>query len=172
MIVDFENQLQVARQDAAHHVQRPGFQRLAHQRVVGVREHLLHHFPGVEPLEFVLVDQPVHQLGNRQYRVGVVEVNGDFVRQVVEGFVHQPMAIEDILYRGDTRKYSCRSRSSRRRRSNRPDTARATRSPNGFIFHRREVIALVELAEVDLVTGLRAHNRSVLVASVSKPGIT
>ena len=100
VIVDFENQLQMARQDAPYHVQRPGFQRLAHLRVVGVGKHLLHHFPGVEPLEFVLVDQPVHQFGNRQHRVSVVEVNGDLVRQVVEGFMHQPMAVEDVLHRG------------------------------------------------------------------------
>lgn len=56
----------------------------------------------------------------------------------------------------DTRKYPAAAAARARRRSSRPDTARATRSPSGFILHRGEIIALVELAEVDLVTGLRA----------------
>ncbi|MNS87979.1 hypothetical protein D3C72_1219370 [compost metagenome] len=56
VIVNLENQLQVTRQDPTNHVQRPGFQRFAHQRVVGVRKHLLDHRPGIQPAELMFVD--------------------------------------------------------------------------------------------------------------------
>ncbi|CAH0298591.1 hypothetical protein SRABI106_03709 [Rahnella aquatilis] len=56
VIVNLENNLQMTRQDFADHVYRPGFQRFAHQRVVGVREHAAYGLPRGLPLEFMLVD--------------------------------------------------------------------------------------------------------------------
>lgn len=41
-----------------------------------------------------------------------------------------------------------------RSRWSRPDTVREIRSRSGFIFHCREVVALVEFTEVNFTTGL------------------
>ena len=82
----------MARQNFAQHVDRPGFQRFAHQRVVGVGEDLTGHLKRRFPAELVLINQQSHQLRNRQHRVGVVEVNGNFIRQVVIGFMQHVMA--------------------------------------------------------------------------------
>ena len=43
VVINFKDNLQVARQDLTKHINRPGFQRFAHQRVVGVGEHLAGH---------------------------------------------------------------------------------------------------------------------------------
>ena len=99
VVVNLEDNLQMARQDFAEHIHRPGFQRFAHQRVVGVRKHLAGHFKRVIPAELMLVDKQAHQLWNREHRVRVVEVNRGFLRQIGVGFVQLVMAAEDILNR-------------------------------------------------------------------------
>ena len=98
--VHVEDDLQVARQDAAHHLHRPGLQRLVHQRVVGVREDLLCVAPGGVPVEAVFVDQQAQQLGHGQHRVGVVEVDADLLGQLVEGVVGAQVAAQQVLHAG------------------------------------------------------------------------
>lgn len=46
VIVDIEDNLQMARQDLAQHIHRPDFQRLAHQRMIGIGKRLANHLPG------------------------------------------------------------------------------------------------------------------------------
>ena len=97
VVVNLKDNLQMARQDFAEHVHRPRLQRFAHQRVVGVREHLAGHLKGVVPAELMLVDQQAHQLRNREHRVGVIKVDRGFLRQVGVGFVQLMVAAEDVL---------------------------------------------------------------------------
>lgn len=89
--------------------------------------------------------------------MGVIEVNGDFRRQIVVGAVQLVMAAEDILHR---------------RRDQEILLTQAQLAPGiggvirvqhprnvlgvVLIFHRRKVVALVEFTEVDFATGLRA----------------
>ena len=157
VIVNLENNLQMARQDFPQHIDRPGLQRFAHQRMVGIGEDLTGHLEGFIPAKFVLIDQQTHQLRDRQHRVGVIEVNGDFRRQIVVGAVQLVVAAEDILYR---------------RRDQEILLTQAQLAPGiggiirvqhprnvlgvVLIFHRRKVVALVEFTEVDFATGLRA----------------
>ncbi len=89
----------MARQDFAQHIHRPGLQRFAHQGVVGIREDLTAHLKRVVPTELVFIYQQTHQLRDRQHRVGVVKVNGDFIGQVVVGFMQLIMAVQDVLHR-------------------------------------------------------------------------
>ena len=90
----------MARQHAAHHGHRPGLQRFGHQRVVGVGEHLAALRPGAVPRHFVLIDQQAHQLGHGDGRVGVVQVDGHLVGQLVEQLVVVQVAADDVLQRG------------------------------------------------------------------------
>ena len=92
IVVDFKDDLQVTRQNFTQHIDWPGFQRLAHQRVVGVRENLATDPKRVVPTKLVLINQQAHQLRNRQHRMGIVEMNRDFIRQVIVGFMQLIMA--------------------------------------------------------------------------------
>jgi len=99
-VVDLVDDLQVARQHALEQRHRPGFQRLGHQRVVGVGEGARDDVPGARPLVAVVVDQDAHQFGHGDRGMGVVELHRHFVRQRVErhaGFVE---AVEHVLQRG------------------------------------------------------------------------
>ena len=59
-------------------------QRLGQQRVVGVGEGRLRDRPGLVPGDAVLVDQEAHQLGDRDGRMRVVELDRDLVGQVAQ----------------------------------------------------------------------------------------
>ncbi len=75
-VVDLVDDLQVPRQRLAEDAQRPGLQRLGQQRVVGVGEGLDGDLPRLVPAQVVVVDEQPHQLGHRDRRVGVVELDG------------------------------------------------------------------------------------------------
>ena len=155
VVVNLKDDLQMARQNFAQHIHRPGFQCFAHQRVVGVREHLAADLKRIVPAKLVLINQQAHQLRDRQHRVGIVEVNGDFIRQVVVGFVQLIMAAQNILdRRGDQEVLLAQTQLA-------PGIGGVIRIQYAgdvlrvvFIFHRRKVVALVKFTEVDCATGL------------------
>ena len=62
---------------------RPGFEGLGHQRVIGVGQGAAGQVPRFVPAEQGLVEQDPHQLGDGHGGVGVVELDGDLVG---EGF--------------------------------------------------------------------------------------
>ncbi len=99
-VVDLVDDLQVARQHALEQGHGPGFQRLGHEGVVGVGEGAGDDVPGFLPGEFVLVQQQTHQLGDGDGRVGVVELDGDFLGQFPQFVVVLGEAGEDVLEGG------------------------------------------------------------------------
>jgi hypothetical protein len=54
--VDAIDDLQMPRQQLLEEMHGPGFERLGHQRVVGVPEHIAADIPGLRPRHVVLVD--------------------------------------------------------------------------------------------------------------------
>ena len=96
--VDFKDDVQMARQQAAHQIDRPSFQGFAHQGVVGVRENLAAHIPCFGPRDAFFVNQDAHQLGNRQHGVGIVQVDGGFVGKVFDAGETAFVARHDVLY--------------------------------------------------------------------------
>jgi hypothetical protein len=83
-VVDLIDDLQMPRQQPLEERERPRFQRFRHERVVGVREDALRDGPRTIPAEVVKVHQQSHQLGDGDGRVGIVQLNGDLVRQLVK----------------------------------------------------------------------------------------
>ena len=51
--------------------------------MIGISENFLRDAPGVIPLQHLLVDQHAHQLRDGNGRMGVIELNGHFVRQIL-----------------------------------------------------------------------------------------
>ena len=123
--------------------------------MVGIREDLAADLKRIIPTEFVLIDQQTHQLRNRQYRMGVVEVNGDLICQVVVGFVQLIMTVQDVLYRGRDQEILL---AQTQLASGIGGVIRIQHAGDVlgvvFIFHRRKVVALVKFTEVDFATGL------------------
>ncbi|MPM34064.1 hypothetical protein SDC9_80645 [bioreactor metagenome] len=99
VLVDAVDDLQVARQQAAEQVGRPHLEGLREQRVAGVGEAPVGDLPGLLPLEAALVHQDAHQLRHRDHRVGVVELEDDPVRQVVEVEVLLQLVVDEVAQR-------------------------------------------------------------------------
>mmetsp|Transcript_9957 Transcript_9957/g.31637 ORF Transcript_9957/g.31637 Transcript_9957/m.31637 type:complete len:620 (-) Transcript_9957:59-1918(-) len=74
-VVHEEHDLEVPGQEVAEEGLRPLLESLGHHRVVGVVEDLLRQPPGVRRLQALHVDEQAHQLGDRDRRVRVVELD-------------------------------------------------------------------------------------------------
>ena len=79
--VDLEDDLEVTREQLLEPRERPLFQRLGQERMIGVRERSLREVPGLIPSEVRVVEQDSHQLGDGDGRMGVVELDGDLLRK-------------------------------------------------------------------------------------------
>ena len=81
--VDLVDDLEETGHDHLEEADRPGFERLGHQRVVGVGQGAPGQVPRFVPAETGFVEQDPHQLGDGHRGVRVVELDGDLVG---EGF--------------------------------------------------------------------------------------
>ncbi len=80
-MIDFEDDLQVPRQNAFEQRDRPALQGFRQQCVVCVRAGLLRDFPGLIPLDSFLIDQEPHQLGDSHRRMRIIELYADSIRK-------------------------------------------------------------------------------------------
>src|SRR4029077_6058384 len=94
--VDLEDDLQVSRQQQREPCQRPLFERLREQGVVGVRERTLSEPPCVVPTEVPFVEEDAHELRDRKRRVSVVELDRYLVGQPEPVRVPAPEAPSQI----------------------------------------------------------------------------
>ena len=94
--VDLVDDLQVARQQHLEPGERPFLQRLGQQRVVRVGQRPLGEVPGLVPAEVRVVEQNAHQLGDRQRRVRVVELDGDLLGKRAPVGVAAPEAPHEV----------------------------------------------------------------------------
>ncbi len=97
--VDLVDDLEVAWQQSAERLHRPGLEGLREEGVTGVGEAAPRDLPGRLPAEPVDVDQQPHQLGDRDDRVGVVELDGHLVGQCRPVTVAQAEAAQDVVQR-------------------------------------------------------------------------
>ena len=81
LVLDLLDDFEVTRQEFADELGRPHFQGFRKQGVAGVVEGLVGDGPGGVPIVAVLVHEDAHELRNADDRVGVVELEGDLVRE-------------------------------------------------------------------------------------------
>jgi len=74
--VDLVDDFEMARQQLGEQRQRPGFQRLRQQGVVGVAKARHGEGPGCVPVEAAHIHQQAHQFGHADGGMGVVELHG------------------------------------------------------------------------------------------------
>ncbi len=99
LCVDLVDDLEVARQHAAEQRQRPALQRFRQQCVVGVAEAALRDIPGRVPLQCVHVDEQAHQFGDRDRRMGVVQLHREFLVEARQRQVLGAHDAEHVLQR-------------------------------------------------------------------------
>ena len=79
--VDLEDDLELARNQKFHPVDRPALERLGKERVVGVGERRARDVPGFIPAEMRFVEQDAHEFRHGEARMGVVELDRGLLGQ-------------------------------------------------------------------------------------------
>ena len=77
----------------------PLFECLCHDGVVGVGKGIGHDVPRLIPAVAAVIEQNAHQLRHSERRVGVVDVDGDLLVQVIERAVNAHVVVDDIADR-------------------------------------------------------------------------
>ena len=98
--IDQIDDLHVAREQALHQRHRPGFKRLGQQRVVRIGERGLGDGPGLLPADAVNIDEQPHQLGDRDRRVRIVELDRHLVGKLRDIAVLFQVTVDEVLQRG------------------------------------------------------------------------
>ena len=105
MHVDVKDELEVTRQDALEKRHTPPLQRFRQQRMVGIAESSRDDLPGFLPWQILLVDQEAQQIDDGDGRMGVVELNGDLVGEVVPRIARLlAVAADDVAQRAGDEK--------------------------------------------------------------------
>ncbi|MNS84266.1 hypothetical protein D3C72_1180840 [compost metagenome] len=102
--IDQVDDLHVPRQHALHQADRPGFQGLGQQGVVGISQGVDGQVPSGIPRHFVLIDEQAHQLGHGNRWVGIVKLDRCRLMQVEQAVMYVQVAAEQILQRGADKK--------------------------------------------------------------------
>ncbi len=141
-------------QHLAEQIHRPALERLRHQGVVGVGERLRADIPGLFPVQSFLVKQQPHQFGNGDGRVGVVELDGDFVVECVEGLILFFVAPHDVLEGGADEKVLL---FQAQLLAGIIVVGRIEYLGNGLgadlVLHRADIVALAEMGQVEFPRG-------------------
>ena len=82
--VDLLNDLIYTGKQSGEKLDRPLFQRLCHDRMVGVRAGLGCHFPRLIPGKVILIHQDSHKLCDRNSRMRIVELEGYFLIELAD----------------------------------------------------------------------------------------
>ena len=102
--VDLIDDLEVSGKHHFKEADRPLFQGLGQQRMVGVGQRPRGQIPGLAPAEPGLVQQDAHELGHGQRRVRVIELDGDLLRQGAPVIAPTAEARHDIGQRAGDQK--------------------------------------------------------------------
>ena len=97
--VDLVDDLQVAREKLFEELHGPAFERLGHERMVGIIEDVGRDVPGVVPGEVVHVDQQAHHLRDGECGVRVVELDDSGLAEIAQVDLVVFRAAEEVLER-------------------------------------------------------------------------
>ena len=169
--VDLINDQQMPGQQPPHQIHGPGFQRLRQQRVVGIGEGPNGDIPGGVPVELMGVDENPHEFRNRDRGMRIVELDRDLVGQGGEVGVIRRKVRQDVLDRGRDEEILLPQ----------PQLAahlgRVIRVQDfrqvlglGFLLHGPDVVALVEVAQVEIAGGLGRPQPQVVDGLAAKAG--
>ena len=96
-VVDFLCDFVNSRKKSLEEILRPTLKRLGHNGVVGISDGIGYNVPCFVPAVAAVIEKNSHQLGDCKGRVGVVDVNCDFIGEIVNSAVNSQMSVDDIL---------------------------------------------------------------------------
>ncbi len=150
--IDLVDDFQVPRHDQLEHFDRPLFERLGQERVIGVGECPHREIPRLVPTQAGDVEQNSHQFGDGQRRMRVVELDGHFVGQGMPVAVEATEAADDVGQRRRDEEIllSEPQASAGRGRIVRVEDAGEVLGRH-LVVHGGEEVAPIEFAEVEVV---------------------
>ena len=98
--IDRVDDFEMPREKALEQRHRPTLQCFRQQRVVGVGECLDGDPPGLVPRHVVQIDEDAHQLGDRDARMRVVELDSRPLRKRIDAAESSGVAAHEVLQRG------------------------------------------------------------------------
>src|SRR5208282_4772284 len=94
--VNFLNDLEVARQKISHKTFGPYFEGFRQYRMIRIGKGFNCDSPRIFPSDAFLIDKYPHQFCNSYGRVGIVELDSNFIRELFVGFMKLPVPSYDI----------------------------------------------------------------------------
>ncbi len=98
--VDLVDDLHVSGQDALHEGEGPALECFGENGVIGITGGGANDLPGFFPVEAFHIDEDAHQFGDDERWVGIVELDEDVLRQVVDGVAFFAEAAQDVVHGG------------------------------------------------------------------------
>ena len=95
--IDLVNDFQMTRKKFFQNIHGPFLKRFAHERMIRVVEGLRADIPRFIPEEVLLIDQETHQFGNRESRMGIVQLDHIVFREIFQGCTGKFDSGDDIL---------------------------------------------------------------------------
>ena len=152
--VNFIDDLQVPGQYPFQQSYRPGFERLGHQGVIGITTGRAGDPPGIRPLQVALVDQQAHQFRHGQRRVGVIELDGHLLGKARQVLMDPQIALHDIAQgAGHQKIFLNQAQFLAGRHGIRGIQQLGHGLGLNFLFHRPEIIAVIEDLNVKFFRG-------------------
>ena len=97
--VDLEDDLELARDEETHPIDRPTLQRFGKQSMVGVGERCARNIPRFVPRQMLFIQQDTHEFRHGEGRMRVVELNGGLLRQKAPIGIRLPKPADRIRQR-------------------------------------------------------------------------
>ena len=162
--VDFVNDLEVTRQELFEQADGPLFEGFGHQGVVRVGERLGDDFPGVVPFHVFEVEEDAHHFGDGDCRVRIVQLDGDLLGEELPVVVVQLLeAADNILQRSGAEEVLLLEAQFLTVHGG---VVRVQHLGDGLgefhVLHGGDVVAVVEVAEAEVVGGLGAPEAQVV----------
>src|SRR6476660_4929867 len=96
-IVDLVDNLQMAGQKTFHKFHVPCLKCFGKKRMVGEGKGPYRNIPGSVPVDPVEIDKKSHEFRNGEYRMRIIELYGNFIREIIERIVLSEKASEYVL---------------------------------------------------------------------------
>ena len=162
--VDFVNDLEVTREELLEEADRPLLEGFRHQGVVRVGERLGDDVPGFVPFHVLDVEENAHHFGDGDCRVRVVQLDCDLFGELLPvTFVELLEAADDVLQGGRAEEVLLLEAQFLTVHGG---VVRVENLRNRFgefhVLHGGDVVAVVEVAEAEIVGGLRAPEAQVV----------
>ena len=95
--IDFLDNHEYARQQILYILNRPFFQSLAQDSMICICHGILCNIPSLIPVIFIIIHKNTHQLRYTEYRMGIVQLNRNLFREVIQCMIGRHVRFDNII---------------------------------------------------------------------------